>query len=431
VKRSTKIPNYLPIGIFLAVVLATILYSASFWGCAPQTTVKKEISEERSKAIEDSLRKVKEFEIAKYWSLGYEYYKNKSYLDAKRYFLKLLKMDPQLKYAKKFHYRDIFARLATCYIQENKPDSTEWAYRTGLKFFPDNAYLHASLGYILRGKGQLDEAIKHYEKAVALRPEEKDYLTILADLYVRTERFDQAIQTYNKYLKLNPSDRKIQEILAGLYRSTGREEEEIQQKEAILAQHPDDLELMLELGKIYHNRNENEKAVAMLQRLLEKDPQNTEALEYLGKAYMDLEQYNKAIMTYKKIIQIEPQNARIFCNIASAYRMKKNFRIAKNFVRKALSIDPKFGLAFITMAQIYETSAEDCINKKNGKIGFDDKLVYEKAYFEYQKAAEDPQWCNLASKRMEALKALLPTPEDRFFHKGKKTPTSDCYKWMF
>ncbi len=415
--------------LLLAVGAALVAVSLRLTSCAPQQQ-QKQVSPERQKAIEDSLRKVREFEIAKNWSTAYEYYKNKSYADAKKYFWKVIKLDPEMKLAEKFHYKDIFARLATCYVKENKADSAEYAYREGLKHFPNDAYLHESLAYIYRTKGNLEGAIEHYKKATELEPDKAINYKHLADLYIRTNQPELAIEALENYTKMVPNDRDAQDKLAALYRATGREDEAVRKMEEILAQNPNDTRVMYNLGKAYFQRGENEKAVEIFNRLLAKEPENIDALTYLAGAYMNLSQYDKAIQTYKKILALQPNNVEILCAVATAYKLKNQFVRARSYVRRAIRANPKHGLPFITMGEIYESAVEYCMNKRGGKLTYDDKLVYELAYKEYQKAKRDPMMRDRAEKRMEALKPLLPTTEDRFFNKYDK-PKDKCYQWIF
>ena len=67
-----------PLILFLAGFLLVLGYSFFFTGCTQTTGTKETMTPERQKAIEDSLLKIREFEIAKFWSTGYEYYKNKN-----------------------------------------------------------------------------------------------------------------------------------------------------------------------------------------------------------------------------------------------------------------------------------------------------------------------------------------------------------------
>lgn len=407
------------INLGITTIISLIFYLIS---CAPPP-VKEEISPERLKAIQDSLRKVYEFELAKAWSTGYEYHKNKLYRRALPYLWKAAEMDTALK------FKRVYILIADCYIKLNMADSAQYAYERGIERVPDNAFQHRSLGYILRGKGEIKRAIREYEKVVELKPDSKEDYKVLADLYLRDDQEMKAISAYEKVVELDPKDKEAQDTLARLYKVMGMEDEAIARKEKILEQFPDDTETMMDLGKAYQQRGESEKAVKVLSMLLQKQPQNTIAMEYLGYAYQDLEQYRKAIATYKKIIRLQPKNKKILCDIADCYKSLRDYITARRYVREALAIDPNYGLAYITMAHIYEASADECIEKK-GKTNFYDKLVYELAYKEYKKATKDPEWRSLATKEMSRLKPFLPTTEDRFFHKGETEPKGPCYRWI-
>lgn len=415
--------------IAVGALLGFAFYLASIWGCAPKPVVKG-VSPERQKTIEDSLRREREYELAKTWSTGYEYYKNKMYKDALPHLWRVTELDTAMEYAARYGYDDIFVKIADCYIKLNVADSAQYAYELGIEKFPDNAYQHKSLGYILMSKGEVVKAIGEYERVVELKAAEKDDYKILADLYIKNNRLADAIATYEKVVELDPEDKKAQDTLATLYKATGQEDEAIARKEKILERFPNDTVTMMDLGRTYYDRGENEKVINILTRLTQLEPKNIRALEYLGGAYQNLEKYPEAIGVYQRIVKLNPKDKKIYLGIATCYKFLKQFSTARRYVNKALTIDRNYGLAYITMGEIYEASAEDCISSKGGKISFDDKLVYEKAYKQYQKAKTDPEWIETAKKRMEIIKLWLPTTEDRFFYKGKTEPTSPCYNWI-
>ena len=118
------------------------------------------------------------------------------------------------------------------------------------------------------------------------------------------------------------------------------------------------------------------------------------------------------------------------CNKAMSHAYRGQYTIAMREVRKALNIDTNYGLAYLTRGIIYETAAEKCVQNAEGKISFDDKLVYELAYKEYEKAKRDLAWKSDAERRMNYLQNLVPTREDRFMHKNKTMPEGDCYSWI-
>ena len=407
-------------------------YSIFFNSCTQPKVVDTGMTAERQKAIEDSILKEKELEITKFWSTGYEYYKNKNYADAKKNFFLVLSLDPSLKLADKFHYKDIHGRVAQCYVVENKPDSTEWAYEEGIKYDDNNAYYHEMLGYLNRGKNLFDKSITHYEKAVSLYDEKPELYKTIGDLHYQQGNVDKAIESYESYIKIKPEDREVQEKYASMLRSGGYEDRAIEQKEKLLEDNPTDTNLMMELGKTYFNNYENNKALAMFKRLTAIEPENVEALQFSANSQMNLEMYDGAIESLKKIDSIRPNDVEIICAIANSYRMKNQFQTARNHARRARRANPQSGLPYITIGDIYSATAEHCANQK-GTTGFDfnDKLVYELAHAEYRKAKKDPIRIEEANRLMRSLEPYLPTTADRHMNAGQKKAEGDCYKWIY
>ena len=91
---------------------------------------------------------------------------------------------------------------------------------------------------------------------------------------------------------------------------------------------------------------------------------------------------------------------------------------------------PGYGQAYITMGEIYEAAVSYCLQQKGGDMKIEDKLVYELAYKEYEKAKNDPGFRAKAKTKQNNVQPLIPTTEDRFMNKDAKIK-SDCYtSWI-
>ena len=416
------------LGVLLAVFALGVSVSALFVGCAttgvPQET---KISPERQKAINDSLTKIYEFELNKAWSLGYENYKGNMYKDALPHFWKVVELDTIKKFTSLYRY------LGDSYIKLEKPDSAEIVYKMGADYYPDNSFYHRSLGWLLTGKRENAAAIEEYKKAIELEEEPKadDYRS-LGNLLVQEDMIDDAIPVYEKLVALEPSNAEAQGVLAQLIRSTGDMDAYLDAQEKTLANDPENTRLMFSLGESYFKRSEFNKAIEKFSMLLSRSPEDTYALEFLGSSQQNLGKFRDAIGTYEKILALQPDNKKIYCEMATCYKELKNLTKARSLVRKAMNIDPAYGLAHIVLGEIYEVTADECVNKRaKKKVSFDDKLVYELAYKEFEKAAKDIQFADLARKKMNYIQQDIPTSEDRFMHPDQKQARLDCYKWLY
>jgi hypothetical protein len=68
---------------------------------------------------------------------------------------------------------------------------------------------------------------------------------------------------------------------------------------------------------------------------------------------------------------------------------------------------------------------------QKGKAEFDDKLVFELAYFQYEKALQDLATRTEARQRLNFLEASIPNKEDRFMNRGKTKAAGPCYQWIY
>ena len=132
--------------------------------------------------------------------------------------------------------------------------------------FPDSWRTHQlrAEGYALRGK--FPDALKEFEAALALRPNEPELHEALGELYLDNNKFESA-------------------------------RAELEQTLSIDAERTHALYL---IGRIYVVQKENEKAVPYLERALRIQPDMPEANSLLGTAYLRLGQYANAVSRLEK-----------------------------------------------------------------------------------------------------------------------------------
>ncbi len=124
-------------------------------------------------------------------------------------------------------------------------------------------------GFALRQN--LDDALKEYQVALQLRPDEPALHEALGELYLDNHSDDEARSEFEKALKLDPSRAH------SLYL----------------------------LGRLYVQNRENEKAVPYLERALSLQPDLSEASSLLGTAYVRLGQFANAVPKLQKAAPLD------------------------------------------------------------------------------------------------------------------------------
>ena len=106
----------------------------------------------------------------------------------------------------------------------------------------NNWLAHARLGQAFSKDGRIDEAIKEYEEALKINPDDADTHFNLANVLCRKGFFDEAIRHYQEVLRLNPNDVGCHNNLGIALFRAGRRQEAVAQFEAALRVEPDNEE---------------------------------------------------------------------------------------------------------------------------------------------------------------------------------------------
>ena len=77
-------------------------------------------------------------------------------------------------------------------------------YQKALQIKPDYAEAHNNLGNALLQKGRVDEAIAHYQKALQIKPDNAEAHYNLGNALLQKGRVDEAIAQYQKALQIKP-----------------------------------------------------------------------------------------------------------------------------------------------------------------------------------------------------------------------------------
>jgi tetratricopeptide (TPR) repeat protein len=327
-------------------------------------------------------------------------------------------------------FPQVFDFLGQAYLQLNQPDSAELVYALGIKIFPNDASLRRNLAQLLAARAQLDLALAEYERIIPFGAATEDDFRRMANLYVRNNQYEKAIAAYEKILALNPADAEVRKTLSTLYQATGKEDAALESLEKALTQNPNDTRIIFDLAQAYFNRQAYEKVIELLPRFNKLVPGDLLALELLGDAQVRLSHYRDALKTYEQIVAAKADDKTVLVKIANCHRELGEVSAARRFASKALVVDGKYGAAYMALGQIYETCADQCVAQKD-KTEFDDKLVYELAYFQYEKALQDLATRTEARQRLKFLEAAIPNKEDRFINKGKAKAAGPCYQWIY
>ncbi|MBN1125943.1 MAG: tetratricopeptide repeat protein [Sedimentisphaerales bacterium] len=117
--------------------------------------------------------------------------------------------------------------LGSEYANRGQIDAAITHFQRALAINPDYQIAHYSLGVVLARRGQIDEAIAHFRKAVEIKPNFTEAHINLAIVMVSCGQVDEAIHHFKKALEIKPGYAVVHNNLGIALASRGQIEEAI------------------------------------------------------------------------------------------------------------------------------------------------------------------------------------------------------------
>jgi len=237
-------------------------------------------------------------------------------------------------------------------------------YTATLQKNPGCWMAHYNLGIVLSEQGEADQAIDHYRRAVALRPDYAEAHYNLGRLLVEHGQLADAIVHYERAAAINPADAEARNNLGVTLFGMGRADEAIAHYQKALEIWPDYAEASCNLANALIAKGDFDGAIARYTACLAAIPDQEEARYNLASALLRRGRTDEAIVEYQKVLQMHPESADAHANLGSAWLAKGRVRDAMAEYTKALQISPENLAALSNLAWLLATSADSSL--RNG-----------------------------------------------------------------
>jgi protein O-mannosyl-transferase len=165
----------------------------------------------------------------------------------------------------------ILALAWAAFIQTSYWRNSETLWTRALAVTSDNDVAHNNLGYLCSDRGDLDEAISHFESAARIRSGKRDphydlasaFVQMnLADALARKGRSDEAMVHYEEAIRLQPNYADAYYNRGSVLFAKGRIDEAIADWEKALEMHPNDADAHTSLGNALLQKGSLREAIA-------------------------------------------------------------------------------------------------------------------------------------------------------------------------
>src|SRR5437762_2198829 len=190
---------------------------------------------------------------------------------------------------------------------------TETLWRHTLAVTPNSDVAHAGLGGILFVRGQIDESIDHYERALRLRDGNVAAHFGLGRALAAKQKTDPAIFHLQKALSIQPDNIGASNDLGLMFASRGEIREAISAWQQSLSFDPDNADAANNIAWVratpaYPDLRDGREALELAQRALRSGGENPVALRTLAAAQAENGQFAEAIATCQRGEELAQKN---------------------------------------------------------------------------------------------------------------------------
>jgi len=201
--------------------------------------------------------------------------------------------------------------------------------------------------------GDIQGALKMFDKALALDPDDAEYILFsITSVLQNLNYYRQMIPYMLKLIELEPDFKAHLYDLAFAYEKIDDFENSIKYYLEYLEDDPFSDSAWYNLGIIYNKLDMYDKAMEAYDFALAINSQNTFALFNKGNILNYIEKYDEAIQVYHEYIENEPDSFEAMTYLAECYEKMDNFEMAGKYYQEAIDLapdyaDPWFGLGVL------------------------------------------------------------------------------------
>jgi tetratricopeptide (TPR) repeat protein len=243
--------------------------------------------------------------------------------------------------------------LGGALIQKGNVDEAIVHYQKSLQIEPDNAETHYNLGTALIKKGKVDEAVAQYQTALQIKPGYAEAHNNLGNTLVEESKVDEAIAHFQKALQINPGYAEACDNLGLALLQKGSVDEAIAHYQQALQINPDYAKAHYNLGLALIKKGRVDEAIAHYQQALQINPDYVDARLSLGNILLQTGRVDDAIIHFQEALEINPDLAEACCNLGVALSQKGRVDEAIAHFQRALQIKPDYADAFYNLGFSY------------------------------------------------------------------------------
>jgi Tfp pilus assembly protein PilF len=201
-------------------------------------------------------------------------------------------------------------------------DSTTLWQRV-LRVDDSSSVAHTALANVFSSAGQLDSAIEHYQRSLAINPVSLEVDNNLGIALMKNGRPLDAVAHFRRAIEINPDHYEANNNLGSIFSAAGESDSAIAHFRRALEIHPDFPDAEVNWGNALLRKGRPADAVEHYQRALAMKPANADAEYNWGVAMAQQGKLTDAIEHFQRTLSLNPSHAEARNALALAERLAR------------------------------------------------------------------------------------------------------------
>ncbi len=237
--------------------------------------------------------------------------------------------------------------------QENVPAAIE-ACEKALELSPKLVEAHLLLGRLYSADGKSKEAANIFENVIKDFPQEKESYPLLANEYIKLERYKEAIGTMQRLMIITPESNLANYYLGLIYGSYLKKyDKAIDAYNKVLESDPDSMQIYSAIAQIYLDQKKRVPALKVLLKMEKLAPEDIAIQLKIALIYYDMKKYDDAADRFEKILKWNPESDKIRYYLAVIYSMSNRMDDSIRHFRQLPASSTFIADAYLQVAQHY------------------------------------------------------------------------------
>jgi serine/threonine-protein kinase len=214
-------------------------------------------------------------------------------------------------------------------------------YTAALALRPSSSEVHLNLGVVLMQRGKLDEAVEATRDAIRLQPDLAPAHRNLGHILRAMGRADEAVAAYREALRLDPTEAAAHRGLGELLADVGKyAEAEAALRQAIRLR-PDFPEAHLSLGVLQTRTGKLDAAIGSFKEAIRLRPDSAPAHLNLGQALLTMGKVRESEVEFRMVLRLTPNDPMAHVSLGKALKEQGKLKEALEALKRGRELLPE------------------------------------------------------------------------------------------